>query len=43
MRLDKKVSAGDIKFVLASRIGKVRWGQSVPAPLLERVVSGLVS
>ena len=31
MRLDKKVSAGEIKFVLAERIGKVVWGQNVPA------------
>lgn len=30
MRLDKKVSGGEIKFVLAERIGKVVWGQRVP-------------
>jgi 3-dehydroquinate synthase len=30
MRLDKKVTAGEIKFVLASAIGKVTWGQKVP-------------
>jgi 3-dehydroquinate synthase len=30
MRLDKKVSAGEIKFVLATAIGKVTWGQKVP-------------
>lgn len=30
MRLDKKVSGGEIKFVLAKRIGKVVWGQCVP-------------
>jgi 3-dehydroquinate synthase len=30
MRLDKKVSGGEIKFVLAKRIGKVVWGQRVP-------------
>jgi 3-dehydroquinate synthase len=29
MRLDKKVSGGEIKFVLAKRIGKVVWGQRV--------------
>jgi len=29
MRLDKKVSAGEIKFVLAKRIGKVTWGNAV--------------
>jgi 3-dehydroquinate synthase len=30
MRLDKKVSSGEVKFVLAQRIGKVVWGQRVP-------------
>lgn len=30
MRLDKKVSAGEIKFVLAKKIGEVVWGQKVP-------------
>jgi len=30
MRLDKKVSAGEIHFVLTERIGKVVWGQRVP-------------
>ncbi|HUR47185.1 MAG TPA: 3-dehydroquinate synthase, partial [Candidatus Saccharimonadales bacterium] len=30
MKLDKKVSRGEIKFVLAERIGKVRWGEAVP-------------
>ena len=30
MQLDKKVSGGEVKFVLAKRIGKVVWGQSVP-------------
>ena len=29
MRLDKKVSGGEIKFVLAKRIGKVVWSQRV--------------
>jgi 3-dehydroquinate synthase len=29
MRLDKKVSGGEIKFVLAQRIGKVVWHQNV--------------
>ena len=27
MKLDKKVSGGEIKFVLAERIGKVVWGK----------------
>jgi 3-dehydroquinate synthase len=38
MRLDKKVSEGKIKFVLAKRIGKVIWGQQVPAVLIEGVL-----
>jgi 3-dehydroquinate synthase len=36
MRLDKKVSAGEIKFVLARRIGKAEFGQRVPSPLIEQ-------
>jgi 3-dehydroquinate synthase len=35
MRLDKKVSGGEVKFVLAKKIGKVAWGQKVPQPLIE--------
>jgi 3-dehydroquinate synthetase len=35
MKLDKKVCAGEIKFVLAKRIGQVEIGQKVPAALLE--------
>lgn len=31
MRLDKKVSDGELKFVLSERIGKVVWGQKVSA------------
>lgn len=38
MELDKKVSNGEIKFVLAERIGKVRWGQKVPHSLLARAL-----
>jgi 3-dehydroquinate synthase len=38
MKLDKKVTAGEIKFVLAERIGKVRWGQKVPQALLARTL-----
>ena len=34
MKLDKKVSAGEIKFVLAERIGKVVWGQKVPTTVI---------
>ena len=40
MLLDKKVSEGEMKFVLAERIGKVHWGQSVPLSSIERVLCG---
>lgn len=36
MRLDKKVSGGEIKFVLAEKIGGVKWGQKVPQEVVER-------
>lgn len=39
MKLDKKVSGGEIKFVLAEEIGKVVWGQSVPEELIERALA----
>jgi 3-dehydroquinate synthase len=38
MRLDKKVSGGEVKFVLAQRIGKVVWGQCVPEALIFEVL-----
>lgn len=38
MKLDKKVSAGEIKFVLARRIGAVEFGQKVPAALIEKTL-----
>ena len=38
MKLDKKVSAGEIKFVLAQKIGAVIIGQKVPAAEVERVL-----
>jgi len=38
MRLDKKVSGGEITFVLAKRIGKIAWGQRVPDSLIERAL-----
>jgi len=38
MKLDKKVSAGEIKFVLAEKIGKVVWGEKVPQGLIEEVL-----
>jgi 3-dehydroquinate synthase len=34
MRLDKKVSGGEIKFVLAKKIGEIVWGQNVPEDLI---------
>jgi len=38
MHLDKKVSGGEIKFVLARRIGEVVWGQRVPEVAICRVL-----
>ena len=38
MLLDKKVSAGEVKFVLAEQLGKVVWGQKVPTELIEKVL-----
>lgn len=39
MRLDKKVSGGEIKFVLSKQLGEVVWGQSVPEDLVRSTVS----
>jgi 3-dehydroquinate synthase len=39
MKLDKKVSAGEIKFVLAEKIGRVVWGQKVSTGLIEAVLA----
>jgi len=41
MRLDKKVSAGEIKFVLARRIGDVEFGQKVPTENIDKVLEEL--
>jgi 3-dehydroquinate synthase len=41
MKLDKKVSGGEVKFVLAKRIGKVRFGCSVPQALVENAAAEL--
>ena len=41
MRLDKKVSAGEIKFVLAKKIGETVWGQQVPEQLINIVLNSL--
>jgi 3-dehydroquinate synthetase len=38
MQLDKKVSGGEIKFVLARRIGQADFGQTVPASVLEQIL-----
>jgi 3-dehydroquinate synthase len=43
MKLDKKVIAGEVKFVLAEKIGKVRRGQNVPEALLHRALDQLAS
>jgi 3-dehydroquinate synthase len=42
MKLDKKVSSGEVKFVLAERIGAVKWGCGVPEAVLLEVLAGLV-
>ena len=39
MRLDKKVSGGETKFVLAKRMGEVVWGQNVPEELIRETIS----
>ncbi len=38
MKLDKKVSGGEIKFVLAESIGRVKTGQSVPDAAVRRAL-----
>jgi 3-dehydroquinate synthase len=38
MKLDKKVSGGEIKFVLAQKIGKVVWSQRVPEDLVSQIL-----
>jgi 3-dehydroquinate synthetase len=39
MRLDKKVSEGQIKFVLAQKIGRVVWGQRVPEEVIQEALT----
>jgi 3-dehydroquinate synthase len=41
MKLDKKVSGGEIKFVLARRIGHVEFGQRVSQELIEHALDSL--
>jgi 3-dehydroquinate synthase len=43
MQLDKKVSNGEIKFVLARRIGAAEFGRRVPLPLIEHTLKGGVT
>ena len=43
MRLDKKVSGGEIKFVLARKIGRVIWGQRVPENLISHALDEIVN
>jgi 3-dehydroquinate synthase len=38
MLLDKKVSGGEVKFVLAKKIGRVEFGCQVPAAIIESVL-----
>ena len=42
MQLDKKVSAGEIQFVLARAIGRVEFGQRVPAKVLQELLASPV-
>jgi 3-dehydroquinate synthase len=39
MKLDKKVSMGEIKFVLAEKIGKVIWSQRVSEKLIQQTLA----
>jgi len=41
MRLDKKVQAGEARFVLAGRIGRVEYGIKVPASVLGETLDSL--
>jgi len=41
MRLDKKVSAGEIKFVLAKKIGEVVWGRKIPESAVHEALNFL--
>jgi 3-dehydroquinate synthetase len=41
MRLDKKVSGGEVKFVLAKRIGETSWGEKVPEGLVLETLKSL--
>ena len=43
MRLDKKVSGGEIKFVLARKVGQVVWGRRVPENLIHRALDEIAN
>lgn len=43
MRLDKKVSGGEVKFVLARRIGQVEWGIQVPDREIQSVLDRIAA
>jgi 3-dehydroquinate synthase len=43
MRLDKKVSGGEVKFVLARKIGKVVWNQHVPENVIHGALDEIVN
>jgi 3-dehydroquinate synthase len=40
MKLDKKVTGGEIKLVLARKIGQVEFGHTVPSALLQNTICG---
>jgi 3-dehydroquinate synthase len=39
MQLDKKVSAGEVRFVLARTIGRAEFGHAVPSNLLDKILN----
>jgi 3-dehydroquinate synthetase len=43
MRLDKKVSGGETRFVLAKKIGEVVWGQKVAEPLVHHALDKIAA
>jgi len=43
MRLDKKVSGGEIKFVLAKKIGKAVWNQRVPENVIHDALDEIIN
>jgi len=38
MKLDKKVSGGEVKFVLAKKIGRVNFGCQVPLETIREII-----